>query len=189
MIAKGLHFPDVTLVGVLNTDSGLNIPDFGSSETIFQLITQVAGRAGRGELPGEVIIQTCLPDNSVIKLASEQNFEEFYKEEIETRSLFGFPPFVYLAKIAFSGLDESKVKLWAENFRTHLLTLLKDGFVVNPVIASGHAKIKDRFKFQFIIRGRSMKQLTQALEETKQKIPQTKDAKLLVDINPLTIYF
>lgn len=189
MIAKGLHFPDVTLVGVLNTDSGLNIPDFRSSETIFQLITQVAGRAGRGELPGEVIIQTCLPDNSVIKLASQQNFEEFYKEEIETRALFGFPPFVYLAKIAFSGLEETTVKSWAENFRAYLMTLLKDGFVVNPVVTSGHAKIKDRFKFQFIIRGHSMKLLTHAIEETKQKIPQTKDAKLLVDINPLTIYF
>lgn len=189
MIAKGLHFPDVTLVGVLNTDSALNIPDFRSSETVFQLITQVAGRAGRGELPGEVVIQTNLPDNNVIKLAAQQDFEGFYAEEIEVRSLFGFPPFVYLAKLAFSGLDEAKVKHWAEGFRNHLKNALSDKFVINPVLPSGHAKVKDRYRFQFIVRGNSMRLLNMAIEDAKTKFNYARDGKLLIDINPLTIYF
>ncbi|NGX46067.1 MAG: Primosomal protein N', partial [Chlamydiae bacterium] len=104
MVAKGLHFPQVTLVGVINTDGSLNIPDFRASENVFQLLTQVAGRAGRSELPGEVIIQTHLPDHPIIGLASEGNYDDFYKEEIETRILFNFPPHTHLIKCTFAAL-------------------------------------------------------------------------------------
>ena len=103
MIAKGLHFPEVTLVGVLNSDAGLNIPDFRASETVFQLITQVAGRSGRGVIPGEVIIQTCLPENATIQYAANQDYVGFYQEEIAIRELFHYPPFMHMAKLLFSG--------------------------------------------------------------------------------------
>ncbi|NGX27725.1 MAG: hypothetical protein K940chlam6_01663, partial [Chlamydiae bacterium] len=103
MIAKGLHFPMVTLVGVLGLDGSLNIPDFRASENVFQLLTQVSGRSGRGELMGEVLIQTHLTKHNTILHAASGDFESFYAEEIETREMFGFPPFTHLVKFSFSG--------------------------------------------------------------------------------------
>ena len=108
MIAKGHHFPEVTLVGVLNSDASLNIPDFRASETVFQLITQVAGRSGRGNTSGEVIIQTSLPDNATIQYAARQDYAGFYTEEIAAREMFGYPPFKHMAKLLFSGNDLKK---------------------------------------------------------------------------------
>ena len=102
MIAKGLHFPSVTLVGVLNADGSLNIPDFRAAENTFQLIVQVSGRSGRGALPGEVIIQTSLIDHEIIQLAAEQNYPGFYDQEIGVRKLFEYPPFTHLSNSPFS---------------------------------------------------------------------------------------
>lgn len=187
MVAKGLHFPEVTLVGVINCDGSLNIPDFRASENVFQLITQVAGRAGRGVLPGEVILQTCMPENSTILHASEQDYFAFYEEEIAVRKMFGFPPFGQMVKITFSGPEEKRTQKLAESLRSQLLRLLPDTFQLHPVNPSGHAKVKDRWRFQFLVRGSSTQPITSALRNIHFQ-PPTK-YRMFVNVNPLSTFF
>ena len=106
MIAKGLDFPNVTLVGVINADTGINLPDFRATERTFQLLTQVAGRAGRGPKGGEVFIQTALPNHYAIERATEHDFVGFAERELETRREPAYPPFSRLVNVVISGLDE-----------------------------------------------------------------------------------
>jgi primosomal protein N' (replication factor Y) len=189
MIAKGLHFPAVTLVGVLNSDSGLNIPDFRSSENTFQLITQVSGRSGRGAMAGEVIIQTRMPDNMAIQLSTKQDYEKFYEEEIAIRQIFNYPPFSSMAKIAFSGTSETNTLNVAENLRSHLIKALPPNFEINPVIKSGHAKVKDKYRFQFLIRGSSVYPIAKAFDALKQSRLVPSGVRLFIDINPTSTFF
>lgn len=186
MIAKGLHFPQVTLVGVLNSDSGLNIPDFRASETSFQLITQVSGRAGRGALAGEVIIQTFMPDNLTIQLASQQNYEKFFEEEMAVRKIFNYPPYTNMIKIALSGPNDKETYSACESVRNQLVTYLPPEFEVNPVIPAGHAKLKDKFKFQFLTRGPSIYAINRALEKVKK--PKS-TVHMSIDVNPTSTFF
>ncbi len=187
MVAKGLHFPEVTLVGVINCDTSLNIPDFRASETVFQLITQVAGRAGRGVVSGEVILQTSMPENSTILHASEQNYVAFYQEEVGMRKLFGFPPYAQMVKLNFSGPNETKTRQYAESLRNRLLQMLPKEFQLHPVIPSGHAKVKDRFRFQFLVRGSNTSAITHALRQYSLHLPS--NYRLFVDVNPLSTFF
>src|SRR5690606_18489594 len=99
MIAKGLDFPNVTLVGVVSADSALNLPDFRAAERTFQLVTQVAGRTGRGERGGRVVVQTFDPDHPAIQAAARHDFERFAREELPTRQALGYPPFGVMARI------------------------------------------------------------------------------------------
>src|SRR3970040_2141715 len=99
MVAKGHDFPAVTLVGVISADVGLGVPDFRAAERTFQLLTQVAGRAGRGELAGEGLIQTINPDHYAVKLAAAQNYEGFYEKELQFRRAMRYPPFAALANV------------------------------------------------------------------------------------------
>ena len=185
MIAKGLHFPLVTLVGVLMADSNLQIPDFRASETTFQLLTQVAGRSGRGSLSGEVIIQTLLPEHTILSLAQQQNFEGFFSQEIQTRRLFCYPPFTRLVKLIFSGKIESQVLEYAEKIQKDLTKKLTNNCEILPLIARGHAKIKDMFRYQFLIKA---KKLIPILPQLHQ-IPQHKEIKLSIDVDPLSTFF
>lgn len=190
MIAKGLHFPSVTLVGVLNSDSSLNIPDFRASETAFQLITQVSGRAGRGSLAGEVIIQTCMPDNHTIQMASKQNYVEFFHEEMSSRQIFCYPPFTQMAKISFSGTDAAKTCHAAEQMRQHLISCLKDSaYEVNAVIPAGYAKVKDKYRFQFLVRGPAILTINNAIKTVQQQCVFPKEIKVRIDINPTSTFF
>lgn len=189
MIAKGLHFPEVTLVGILNADSSLNIPDFRSAETAFQLLTQVAGRSGRGILAGEVVIQTCMPENEIIALASKEDYESFYGLEISTREMFKYPPFTRMAKITFSGTDERAVKEWGEKFRRCLIQKLPEEFEIHPLNPAGHAKVKDQYRYHFLARGQSALTMSQALSETKQQLGQQQIVKVHIDIDPSSTFF
>ena len=189
MIAKGLHFPQVTLVGVLNSDSGLNIPDFRASETVFQLLTQVAGRSGRGAIPGEVLIQTALPDNPTIQHAAAQDFVGFYKEEINVRELFRYPPFSRIAKLLFSGKNAQQTQSAAENIRRLLIQALPQNFEFNPVIPCGYTKVKDQYRYQFILRGPSLLPLNAALQSVQEKSPLSAQVKLFLDIDPSSTFF
>ena len=107
MIVKGHDFPNVTLVGILAADISLYADDYRAGERTFQLLTQAAGRAGRGSAPGEVVIQTYSPDHYSIETAAEQDYESFYKEEMEYRSLLGYPPAAHMAAILISGKEET----------------------------------------------------------------------------------
>jgi len=185
MIAKGLHFPQVTLVGVLNTDGALNIPDFRASETVFQLITQVAGRSGRGVSKGQVIIQTTMPENETIQLAAMQDYDSYYESEIAVREVFQYPPFTRLSKIQVSGTEEQKVLAAAGQIRQHLIRDLPDTFEIMPVTASGYSKVKDRYRYQFIIKGTPIKCLSGAFN--KIQIPNS--LRVALDIDTTSTYF
>ena len=119
MIAKGLDFENVTLVGVLAADSMLHLPDFRSSEKTFQLITQVSGRAGRHELTGEVIVQSYTPDHYSILLSSNHDYVGFYQREMEIRRTFSYPPYVYLLLLTITHEDEQKIHTVAQKIRNN----------------------------------------------------------------------
>jgi primosomal protein N' (replication factor Y) (superfamily II helicase) len=189
MVAKGLHFPQVTLVGVLNSDASLNIPDFRSSERVFQLITQVAGRAGRGDLPGEVILQTSMPENGTICHASEQDYIGFYEEEIEAREMFGYPPYSHLVKITCVGAEEREVISCAEEFYRKLLTHLPSSCEVMPVVPSGYTRVKDTFRYQFFVKGKEIYHIADVVAGVKKKVTPKKGYSILIDVDPLSTFF
>jgi primosomal protein N' (replication factor Y) (superfamily II helicase) len=189
MIAKGLHFPEVTLVGILNGDAGLHIPDFRASEIVFQLMTQVAGRAGRGVLPGEVIIQTTLPEQPIILHAAQQDYPRFYEEEITTRELFDYPPFSQLAKLRFSGKSAEKTLACAEECRSFLMQLMPSQFEFHAVLPCGYTKVKDQHRYQFLIKGPTMYPLGHAWQRLKEEQKIARDVHCLVDVNPSSTFF
>lgn len=189
MIAKGLHFPNVTLVAVINADAGLNIPDFRASEVTFQLLTQVAGRSGRGELPGEVIIQTFAPDNPILKLAINGDYEAFYQEELRARELFQYPPVKQMVKVAFTGSDQALVNHTGCVFRERVIENVSKEYEVQPLLPAGHARVKGRFRMQFLITGPSVMRLAHVLQAVKEKISTSSALKILIDIQPISTFF
>ena len=186
MLAKGLHFPAVTLVGVLGADSGLYIPDFRANEQTFQLITQVAGRSGRGQMPGEVIIQSFLFDHPIIKLAAQDDYKNFIEQELIERKEFNYPPFTRLIKIVFSGVDPKQIQTFADSYHKALSKVLPKTFTLNPIIPCGKARIKDRFRFHCLLKGPSILTITPLLKSLPVKKP--KHVHLLIDVDPLNTY-
>lgn len=126
MVAKGLNFPNVTLVGVLDGDLGLYNDSFRAAETTFNMLTQVVGRAGRGDTPGCAIIQTMAPEHQVIRLAAQQDYDSFYRLEIGIRQTLSYPPFAELVCVTFTGQEEARVLRGATKFRDSLLCALRD---------------------------------------------------------------
>ncbi len=189
MIAKGLHFPQVTLVGVLNSDTSLNIPDFRSSERVFQLLTQVAGRSGRGAIHGEVVIQTRIPQNTTIKLASEQDYLKFYTEEHKVRKAFNYPPISHMVKMTFIGSHEAETRKDAEKCYRSLLLFLSKDYSVTPPLPAGYAKVKDRFYFQFVITGPRIFTINKSIDMLKKRVSLQRQTKLTIDVDPLSIFF
>ena len=153
MIAKGFHFPAVTLVGVLAIDTALNIPDFRAAETAFQLLIQVSGRAGRAALPGEVYIQTFQPNHPIFTLAKNSDYPTFYKQELQTRKLFNYPPFSTLIQLLFSGPDETATQNAAIAYHQTLASHLGPTYTLYPPAPDTYAKISDRYRFSFLIKG------------------------------------
>ena len=188
MIAKGLHFPSVTLVGVLNADLTLSIPDFRASETLFQLITQVAGRSGRSDLPGEVIIQTFIPNQPTLLHAAAQDYLSFFKEESDTRKLFTYPPFTHLIKVSLSGTDEAKTLKKAEEARNFLIHKLPSFFEFLPIAPSGHSKLENRYRFQFLIKSAKVLAASSTLLALQHSF-RNQDIRISVDIDPSSTFF
>jgi primosomal protein N' (replication factor Y) len=188
MIAKGLHFPIVTLVGVLGLDGSLNIPDFRASETVFQLLTQVAGRAGRADLPGEVLIQTHLPKHSTILHGAAQDFPAFYEEEMQVRKLFSFPPYSQLVKFSFASEDQNKCEETAGAFRKALIKQMPASVTLLPVIPCGYAKIKGKYRFQFLLKADKLPPTLPAIEELRARYNE-RAVRLSIDVGPLTTFF
>src|SRR5438105_822759 len=120
MIAKGLHFPNVTLVGIIYADMALHQPDFRAGERTFQLLTQVSGRAGRGDVEGEVFVQSFTPFHPAIQHARRHDFAGFYEQEIEFRKELGYPPFARIALLTLKGRNEQKVQFAAEHLKREL---------------------------------------------------------------------
>lgn len=189
MIAKGLHFPNLTLACVLAIDGALNIPDFRASENAFQLLIQVAGRSGRGSMSGEVIIQTHLPEHPLLQLASKQDYEGFYSQEIEARKLFDYPPFTHLVKVLFSSPGLESMQQRASLFREALISKLPTNYEIQPLIACGHAKIKDHYRYQLIIKGKNVSPIIRAFNEVKKSFKEDKAIRISLDVDPTSTFF
>ena len=160
MVAKGLNLPDVTLVGVLDGDLGLYQDSFRAHETTFNMLTQVVGRAGRGDTPGTAMIQTLVPEHQVIKMAARQDYDSFYQLEIGLRQTLQYPPFGDMVLVTFSGQDEAKVIRGATKFRDSLAALLKDPqYGAQEAVVLGPApcpvpKINYHFRYRLTLRCR-----------------------------------
>jgi len=187
MIAKGLDFENVTLVGVLTADSMLHLPDFRSSEKTFQLLTQVSGRAGRHELPGEVIVQTYTPDHYSIQLASEYNFKEFVKQEMKVRKTFQYPPYFFLALITISHKNQVKVIQTAQDIAGNLSQSVQQNTVILGPTPSPIPRIKDRYRYQCMVKYRSepylREYITKILDKYAEEVRKN-DLLITVDMQP-----
>jgi primosomal protein N' (replication factor Y) len=154
MIAKGLDFPGVTLVGVVNADVGLNVPDFRSGERVFQLLCQAAGRAGRGVQPGKVVVQSYDPGHYVIRSAASHDYRGFYTEEMRYRSEAGYPPFSSIVQLVYSHSDERRCRLESERVRAELASRIggSDLRVTGPAPAFVW-RLRGRYRMQLTVRG------------------------------------
>ena len=189
MIAKGLDFPDVTLVGVLNADTSLNLPDFRSSEHTFQLLTQVSGRAGRAEKAGEVIIQTFNPQHYAIELAKEQNYERFYQQEMNVRHRSGYPPYYFTVKITTSHQEEQvAAKKIFEIFNQLKQTLGPKSLLLGPV-PSTVSRVKNRYYYQLIIKYKHEPNLENVLNQILNQSQEEQRQGLFVAIDNEPLHF
>ena len=187
MIAKGHDFPNVTLVGVLAADSMLNTGDFRANERTFQLLTQVAGRAGRGEKAGRVIVQTYNTDEYSILAACRQDFISFYKQEILIREHLGYPPFNNIAVITFSGRKDRRVFEIAKEVKPCLDVSESKGFTILGPSRCPIPKIAGKYRWRIVIKAQDLKGLTDRLTEMSNEIwKKIKDEDILmsIDINP-----
>ncbi len=187
MVAKGLDFPNVTLVGSLSADSTLHIPDFRAAERVFQLVTQVAGRAGRSTLPGEVFIQTWLPEHPAIALAAAQRYNDFYLSEIEARELFGYPPFSRFVKIVASHESAPAAEDALRALSAQMIAKLPQAFAILPITACGYAKMKGVFRFQLMIKGPSCLPVSRLFKLFNQK--SSSRVRFLIDCDPISTFF
>jgi len=183
MVTKGLDIGSVTLVGVVAADIGLNLPDFRAAEHTFQLITQVAGRAGRHKLAGEVIIQTYNPDHYAIKFASAYDYEGFYNEEIKSRKALLYPPFGNLINIIAYGESEKKVEQVSGELVKFLKKRISGDEVFGPAIAP-IARLKDNYRHQIIVKGRNLEGMRKAVVESAGRIVKLGGVRVSVDIEP-----
>lgn len=185
IIAKGLHFPNVTLVGVINSDIILNFPDFRSGEKTFQLLTQVSGRAGRGDKKGKVIIQTYEPENSVIKDSKEENYDLFYEKEINSRKVFSYPPFSKILNIGFSSEDEERLLDISKNFYDEIKS--QDVELYGPMPSMVY-KVQKRYRMNVFAKG-SKKKIDSFKKFLKKKLKEFNDTKvrIVVDIDPVNL--
>ncbi len=194
MIAKGHDFPDVTLVGVINADTALNLDDYRAGEKSFSLLTQVIGRAGRAEHPGIALIQTFSPSNEILNLACRQDYEKFYEQEIKLRESYVFPPFCDIAQFNISASEEREVLNIAANLLTNLKELTENSFSDVKYVAFGPFeapvyKINEKYRMRMVLKcrqGKRTRELFSALL-TKTGAGIGKKVSLTVDINPSSI--
>lgn len=187
MIAKGLDFKNVTLVGVIAADSMLHLPDFRASERSFQLLTQVSGRAGRHELPGEVVVQTYTPEHYSVVLASEYDYEGFFQREMNFRKQVGYPPYYFMVLINLSHENHVQVNQMANELANELAkNLSKESILLGPT-PSPMLRIKDRYRYQCMIKYKRKEEVDQALrsvlEHFKREVNQNK-LQMTIDFDP-----
>ena len=192
MIAKGLDFPFVTLVGILSADMSLNFDDFRSGEKTFSLITQVAGRAGRSKDPGRAIIQTYYPDDEILIISKNQDYKSFYESEIETRKNMVYPPFCEMINITSVSQNDKKACDALKKLRNDFIALLKDdnynGYIkIYTVSKSPMHKINGRYRYRFIIKLSYKKKAYELLHKAAEN-NYNKDVSITVDTNPVNMY-
>lgn len=188
MISKGLDFPNVSLVGIVAADVTINLPDYTASEKGFQIITQVAGRAGRGKEKGEVILQTYEPEHSSIQFASSYDYEGFFKEEIKVRNLMGYPPFSDILEISIIGENDNIVQNASRDICKGIKEILKeyDKLEILGPSACGVRKIKDMYRWQIIIKGTTNDKINNDIKNYVYDIikQEYNGVKVSLDVNP-----
>lgn len=191
MIVKGLDFPHVSLVGVIAADTSLNVPDIWAGERTFQLLTQVAGRAGRRDLTGKVIVQTYRPDHWIIQCAAKQDYQSFYEQEMERREIALYPPFVSFIRVVISGTEKQVLQMAADKIKGYLQQCVPFGGNLLGPTAAPLEKIKDQYRMQIILKGREEKALLrwvqQGIETFRKEQPVAKKILLTVDVDPLSM--
>jgi len=188
MIAKGHDIHNVTLVGIVSADIGLGMPDFRAAERTFQLLTQAAGRAGRGDLPGIVLVQTINPDHYAIRFAAAQDYPGFYEKEIQFRRLLRYPPFSALANVLVrSPRVEDALSMSTEIGR--FLDPVPEGLRVLGPAEAAVAKLKSEFRYQLLLKAASRKRLNEVLQNVRAFVAERKwnATALMIDVDPLTL--
>jgi len=188
MIAKGMDVPDVTLVGVISADTAFHVPDFRSSERTFQLITQVAGRSGRGPKGGRVVVQTMLPQHFAVKCAATYDLEGFLEKELESRKELGYPPFVSLVRVLVHGTDPAKVEKAAfaavETVRKALDGV--DATVLGPARAP-FSKLKGRTRWHLLVKAPDLDAVLPRLRKAQSKLPNDRRLATTIDVDPQSL--
>jgi primosomal protein N' (replication factor Y) len=205
MIAKGLHFPNVTLVGIIYADLSLHIPDFRAGERTFQLLTQVAGRAGRGEVEGEVFVQAFTPFHPAIQYARRHDFVGFYEQEIEFREQLNYPPLARIALLTIRGRNEDKVRLSAEHVRQELEKLLPQpdasalpadpkklqraagGTIIAGPAPAPLARAETFYRYQIMLRTHAMTKLSRTIAQMQAALALPDDILITIDIDPVDL--
>ncbi len=184
MIAKGLHFPNVTLVGIINADLGLHLPDFRAGERTFQLLTQVAGRAGRGEMQGEVFVQTFTPFSPAIQFARHHDYEGFFEQEIQFRQCFGHPPFSRFVLLTIRSAHRERAEFSAQTLARKLTTILPPSVLLGQPAPAPLEKVKGQFRFHLSLRAKSASSLVRLLRPLLDKMSFPQDVRITIDVDP-----
>jgi primosomal protein N' (replication factor Y) len=202
MIAKGLDFPNVTLVGVINADTALHIPDFRASERTFQLVTQVAGRTGRGDRGGRVLVQTFNPEHAAIQAAVRHDYETFAAGELPPREEHGYPPYASLIRLVVRGPSELQTESFADELADRVREALAgdpaDGLVMSPVAANPAAdprvlgpapapisKLRGNFRFHIQVHGPDDAQLRRAVRDAADRLKAPEGVLWIADVDPV----
>ncbi len=187
MISKGLDFPLVTLVGVINADATLNIPDFRSGERTYSLLSQVSGRAGRSEIPGEVIMQTFNPDNFTLKCVQENDYKKFYNYEMNNRHKLDYPPYYFLTSVKIASRDYKQASEEITKVKNFLLKKLdKNSIILGPTTASMF-KVNNIYRFQLLIKYKKDDNLMSTLHELDKIYMANNKVNIEIDNNPLQV--
>ncbi|MFD3445448.1 primosomal protein N' [Microbacteriaceae bacterium 4G12] len=187
MIAKGLDFPNVTLVGVLTADTMLHLPDFRASEKTYQLLTQVSGRAGRHELPGEVVLQTYTPEHYSVQLASDQQYDVFFEREMYTRKVHQYPPYYYVTLITVSHPELLKAVQVTEKIAAFLRQNCSEQTIILGPVASSIPRVKDRYRYQCMIKYKrepNLRHVLRLINERYQAEMTKEQLQIAIDFNP-----
>lgn len=187
IVTKGLDLAEVTLVGVVSADSMLNIPDFRSAELAYAQLVQAAGRAGRQNLPGKVIIQTYSPDNYAIKFAAVDNYAEFYKEELKHREELFYPPFSKLIGIEIRGKNEQQIEKTANDLKAFLIKRISEDFCVLGPTKPAIQKIRGAIRQQILLKGNDLSAMRSVLLESLSKLVKPYDIRVTIDIEPVSL--
>jgi primosomal protein N' (replication factor Y) (superfamily II helicase) len=187
MIAKGLDFPNVTLVGVVNADTGLHLPDFRAAERTFQLVAQVAGRTGRGDRPGRVIVQTYAPDHPAIRAAAKHDFEEFAQNELPERQKYGVPPYGRLVRLIARGPEERAVAGYMKDLAAAFRLAADSSVRVLGPAPAPIIKIRNLFRFHLQLRCPNSKPLQNLVDIVPGRHPAPHGIEMAIDVDPITM--
>lgn len=187
MIAKGLDFPNVTLVGVLNADIALNLPDFRAAERTLQLLVQVAGRAGRGEVKGEVFVQTFAPHTPAVQFSRHNDFDGFAQQELEHRRLFHYPPFTHVVLLTSRGKHQARAEFALQTLHRRLLEGLPENVIMGEPAPAALAKARGQFRFQLLLRTEKIRPLTRHIQQVVRGTTLPQDVIVVWDVDPVSL--